>query len=67
MQRRSHIASVNKRIDIEESRCSAGLAVKNYALCDQLAKEIDTLTQQRREKEAELRELAKKKEVQMVP
>ena len=54
------LVGINKRISIKDSRCEAGAAVKNFKLCDQLSDEIPELKQQRREKEAEVRELQKK-------
>ena len=56
------LVGINKRISIKESRCEAGAlaAVKNFKLCDQLSDEIAELKKQRREKEAEVRELQRK-------
>ena len=54
------LEGINKRIIIKETRCEACAASKNFKFCDQLAVEIASLKQQRREKEAEQRELEKK-------
>ena len=54
------LEGLNKRITIKETRCEAGAASKNFKLCDQLADEIASLKQQRREKEAESRVLERK-------
>lgn len=54
------LVGINKRISIKESRCEAEAAVKNFKLCDQLSDEVAELKKQRREKEAEVRELQKK-------
>ena len=54
------LVGISERISIKESRCEAGAAVKNFKLCDQLSEEIAELKQQRRLKEAELRELKKR-------
>ena len=57
------LEGLNKRITIKETRCEAGAASKNFKLCDQLADEIASLKQQRREKEAERQELERKVEM----
>ena len=54
------LEGINKRITIKETRCEAGAASKNFKFCNQLADEIASLKQQRREKEAEHRELERK-------
>ena len=59
------LASIKKRMMFKEQRIEAGVAVKNFTLCDQLEQEIVTLKQERREKEAEHRLLVKKEKKSM--
>ena len=54
------LASIRNRITIKEKRSEAGATVANFKLCDQLADEIASLKQQRREKESEHRELQRR-------
>lgn len=56
----SELKITNQRINIKEKQCEQGAAVKNYKLCNDLLEEINSLTKEKHETQAEISVLKRK-------